>query len=59
MGDGTWTVGDGQSGSFGDSVSLTVLFEGGCFWTVGGVCSDNFNDSGISRVGETSDSGTS
>lgn len=39
--DGTWTVSDSESGWFSSCVSLTVLSEGGWFWTVCSVFSDN------------------
>ena len=58
MGDGTWTVGDSQSGCFSDSVNLTILGDLSWSWTVGGVSSDNFGDGDIGGVGECCDSGT-
>lgn len=57
MDNGTWAVSDGQSGSTGDSVSLTVGNNGSSFWAVGGESSDDFSDGGVVR--ETGNSGTS
>lgn len=57
MDDGTWAVSDGQSGGLSDSVGPTVGGEGGWFWAVGGVSSDDFGNGGVVR--ETGDSGTS
>jgi len=42
--DGTWTISDGQSGSTGDGVSLTVSDDFSWFWTVSGESSDDFSD---------------
>ena len=57
MDNGTWTVSDGQSGSTGNCVSLTVGNNSGWLWTVGGESGDDFGDGGVVR--ESSNSGTS
>ncbi|KAH3668000.1 hypothetical protein OGAPHI_001754 [Ogataea philodendri] len=53
LGLGAWAVSDGQGGSTGNSVGLTVGNDAGWLWAVGGQSSDNLLDGGL--VGDSGD----